>query len=175
MKSSVALIGFMGTGKTTIGKLLAKRLSKQFIELDVEIEKKTGRKISDIFRENGEEYFRCLEIEVIKEIAGRKNLVIACGGGIVLKQENIFRLKQECVIVCLSAATDVILQRVSGDKNVRPLLAVDDRENRIKELLEHRQLLYDEAADITIDTSEIDAPGVLKKILNALGRYESLD
>jgi shikimate kinase len=175
MKSNIALIGFMGTGKTTVGKLLAKKLSNEFLELDVEIEKKTGRAISDIFRENGEEYFRRLETEVIKEITGKKNLIIACGGGVVLKQENVFRLKQECVIVCLSASMDVILQRVSGDKNVRPQLAVDDRKKRIKELLEQRQPLYDKAADITIETSRIDAPGVLKKIINALGRYESLD
>lgn len=175
MKSSIALIGFMGTGKTTVGKLLAGKLLKKFIELDAEIEKKTGKTISDIFRENGEEYFRGLEAEAVKEIGGKKNLVIACGGGIILKAENIFRLKQECVIVCLSASPDIILQRVSGDNNIRPLLDVADRGKKIKELLELRRPLYAQAADINIDTSGIDAPGVLKKILSALGRYESID
>jgi shikimate kinase len=175
MKTSIALVGFMGTGKTTVGKMLARKLVKEFIELDAEIEKKAGKTISDIFRESGEEYFRQLEAETLKEIAGRKNFVIACGGGVVLKPENIFRLKQECVIVCLSAAPDVILQRVSGDRNIRPLLDVDGREKRIKELLEYRRPLYTRAADIAIDTSGIDAPGVLKKILNALGKYESFD
>ncbi len=170
MKTSIALIGFMGTGKTTVGKLLAGKLIKEFVEFDAEIEKKAGKTIAEIFRESGEEYFRQLEIKEVKEVAGKKNLVIACGGGIVLKAENIFRLKQECVIVCLSAAPDIILQRISGDKNTRPLLDVAGREKQIKELLQYRWPLYQKAADIMIDTSGIDAPRVLKKILNALGK-----
>jgi len=175
MKNSIALIGFMGTGKTVVGKLLAEKFGKGFIELDMEIEKTAGKSIPDIFRDDGEIHFRDLEIEAVKQIAGKKNVVIACGGGIVLNMVNIFRLKQECVIVCLTAAPEVILQRVSGDKDNRPLLASADRKNKIKELLEFRLPFYDRAADITIDTSGNDAPGVVQKIINALSEYESHD
>ena len=163
----------MGTGKTAVGKILAARLGKDFVELDAEIEKETGKTIADIFRDDGEARFRELEIEVTRRFSGQKNVVIACGGGIILSNTNIFRLKQECVIVCLSAALPDILKRVAGDQ--RPLLNVPDREKRIKELLESRQPLYKQSADITIDTSGIDAPGVVTKILNALSKNESHD
>lgn len=171
MKTSVALVGFMGTGKTVVGQMLAARLGKTFVELDAEIEKSAGKTIADIFSENGEACFRELEIEVVKRNAGVKNVVIACGGGIVLNDINIFRLREECVIVCLSAGSPDILKRTAGYK--RPLLNVVDREKRIKELLESRQPLYESAADITIDTTGIDAPGVAEKILNALRKYEN--
>lgn len=171
MKTSVALIGFMGTGKTTVGKKLAARLGKEFVELDAEIEKAAGKSIAAVFHDEGESYFRNLEIEAVKKIAGKKNIVVACGGGIVLNDVNIFNLKRECVIVCLSAAVPEILKRTSGGK--RPLLNVADREKTVKELLEKRLPLYRKAADITIDTYGIDAPGVVDKIINALGNYEN--
>ena len=139
MKTSLALIGFMGTGKTAVGKLLAQKLGKTFFETDVLIERKAGKSIPEIFRQEGEIGFRELEIEVIKEIAGRKNAVIACGGGAVLNTINIDRLKQECVIVCLAASPGVILERTSADKDGRPLLAVADRLRQIKELLKFRR------------------------------------
>jgi shikimate kinase len=173
MKTNIALIGFMGTGKTVVGKMLADKIGKAFIELDTEIEKEAGKTIADIFREDGEGHFRELETLVTEKYCARKNVVIACGGGIVLNNINIFRLKHECVIVCLSAALPDILNRVAGDK--RPLLNVPDREKRITELLESRRPLYKQSADITIDTSGIDAPGVVKKILNALDKYENHD
>ena len=173
MKTSIALIGFMGTGKTVVGKMLAEKLGKAFVELDAEIEKDVGKTIADIFRDEGEGRFREVEIAVTASHSGQKNVVIACGGGIVLNNINIFRLKQECVIVCLSAGLPDILKRVTGGK--RPLLNVPDREKRIKELLEFRRPLYEQAADITLDTSGIDASGVVQKILNALRKYESHD
>jgi len=139
MKTSLALIGFMGTGKTAVGKLLAQKLGKTFFETDVLIERKAGKSIPEIFRQEGEIGFRELEIEVIKEIAGRKNAVIACGGGAVLNTINIDRLKRECVIVCLAASPEVILKRTSADKDGRPLLAVADRLRQIKELLKFRR------------------------------------
>lgn len=171
IKTSIALIGFMGTGKTAVGKLLAERLGKTFIELDDEIEKAAGKSITGIFKEDGESRFRALEGEMVLKYAGRKNAVIACGGGIILHELNIFRLRKECVIVCLKAKVKDILSRTAGEK--RPLLNVADREKKIKELLAARRPLYDRAADITIDTSGIDAPGVVEKILSALGKYEN--
>jgi shikimate kinase len=171
MKTSIALIGFMGTGKTAVGKKLAVRLGKEFIELDAEIEKEAGKSVADIFRDSGESHFRDLEIEAVKKIAGKKNIVAACGGGVVLNDINVFRLKQECVIVCLSAAVPEILKRTSGGQ--RPLLNVADREKTVKKLLESRLPLYEKASDITVDTTGIDAPGVVKKITSALGKYEN--
>ena len=175
MKSSIALIGFMGTGKTTIGRLLASKIDKTFVELDEEIVKAAGRSIPDIFRVDGEAHFRVLESAAVKKYSGLINAVIACGGGIVLNDDNILQLKQECVIVGLSAKLPDIFKRVAADKNPRPLLAVPDREKRVKELLELRRPLYERAADININTSGLDAPEVVSKILEALGKYESYD
>ena len=134
MKTSIALIGFMGTGKTAVGKILAEKSGKEFVELDALIEKKAGKSIPSIFRDEGEIAFRELEIAVTREVSSRKNAVIACGGGIVLNKINIDRLKQECVIVCLAASPEVILKRTSTDKEGRPLLAVADRARQVKEM-----------------------------------------
>ncbi len=111
MKSSIALIGFMGTGKTAAGKALAERLGKEFIELDALIELKAGKTIPEIFQQDGEVIFRELEIGVTKEVSQRKNAVIACGGGVVLNKINIDRLRKECLIVYLTASPRVILKR----------------------------------------------------------------
>ncbi len=168
MRSSIALIGFMGTGKTAAGKALAEKLGKKFVELDALIERKAGRTIPEIFRQDGEIAFRELEIAVTKEIAGKKNLVIACGGGIVLNKINIDRLKQECVIVYLTASPSVILKRVSKDDRERPLLNAGDKKRKIKELLAFRQPFYERAADITVDTSNLDVKAVVEQIIEKL-------
>lgn len=128
MKTNIALIGFMATGKTAVGKLLAQKLGKKFIELDAVIEKKAGMSIPDIFRRDGEIRFRELEIEAVRDVSAAKNNVIACGGGVVLNTINIDRLKKESVIICLEASPSVILRRTSRDKDNRPLLNVTDRE-----------------------------------------------
>jgi shikimate kinase len=173
MKTSVALIGFMGTGKTVAGKLLAQKLGKDFIEMDALIEKKAGRSIPEIFRQEGETGFRELEIEVTKNIAGRKNAVIACGGGIVLNTINIDRLRQECVIVCLTASPSAILKRTSADKGERPLLAAADRLRQIKDMLKYRWPFYARSADITVNTSRLKPGEVAKSIIERLKQYES--
>jgi shikimate kinase len=168
MKSSIALIGFMGAGKTAVGEALAEKLGKEFIELDELIERKAGKTIPEIFRQDGEIVFRELEIEATKEIAGKKNLVIACGGGIVLNRINIDRLKQECVIVYLTASPSVILKRVSKNHSERPLLNAGDKKQTIKELLAFRQPFYKAAADITIDTSKLSVDTVVEQIIEKL-------
>ena len=175
MKTSIALIGFMGAGKTAVGRVLARKLNKEFIELDAIIEKKAGKSIPEIFRQDGEIRFRELEIEATKAIAGKRNAVIACGGGIVLNTINVFRLKKEYVIVCLTASPTIILKRTSGDKDGRPLLAVTDREREIKELLKFRQPFYERSAEITINTSRMSAAAVAGKIIKMLKDYESND
>ncbi len=168
MKTSIVLIGFMGTGKTTVGKALAKRLGKDFVELDRLIEQRAGKPIPRIFDESGETGFRELEITVARETAGRLNSVIACGGGIVLNQINIDRLRQEGVIVYLTASPEVILKRVSGDAAERPLLRVADPAQTITELLKFRQPFYERAAEITVNTSKMDIAGVVGQIVSRL-------
>ena len=173
MKTSIALIGFMGMGKTVVGKLLAEKLGKEFIELDAIIEKKAGRSIPEIFRKDGEIGFRELEIAVTKDVAKEMNAVIACGGGIVLNTINIDRLRKQCIIICLAASPQVIIKRTSGDTGERPLLAVPDRARQIKELLKFRKPFYERLADITINTSRISAESVVESIMEKLEDYES--
>ena len=172
-KTSVALIGFMGSGKTAVGQVLAERLHKQFVEMDSLIEQKAGKSIPEIFQQDGEIGFRELEIEVAKEVADKKNTIIACGGGIVLNKINIDRLRKECIIVYLTASPGVILKRISDDKNERPLLTVTDRASQIKELLRFRQPFYERAADIKIDTSKLNTDSIAEKIIKKLRDYES--
>jgi shikimate kinase len=171
MKTSLALIGFMGTGKTAVGRALAARLGKEFIELDAVIEGKAGKTIPEIFQQDGEIAFRELEIEAAKESADRENAVIACGGGLVLNKINIDRLKKGCIIICLTASPGVILKRTVGDKDKRPLLAVTDRLAQIRELLRFRQPFYERAADIKINTSKLNTDSVVELIVAALKEH----
>ena len=168
MKTSLALVGFMGTGKTAVAKALARRLNKEFIELDSLIQEKAGKSIPEIFQQDGEAAFRRLETEVTKQVAGRKNAVIAGGGGIILNKINIEYLKKECVIVYLTASPEVILKRTANTKNKRPLLEVADKAERVRELLKQRQPLYERAADITIDTAGLNINSVVKQIISEL-------
>lgn len=168
MKSNIALIGFMGTGKTAVGKVLAEKLGRKFVELDSLIEQKAGKSIPDIFQQDGEADFRELEIEVTKEVSKDKNLVIACGGGIVLNKINIDRLRQQSRIVYLTASLGVILKRVSGEAGERPLLKAASRALNIRELLGFRKPFYEGAADIIINTSKLDINSVAEQIINKL-------
>ena len=173
MKTSIALIGFMGTGKTAVGKILATKLGREFIELDSLIEQKAGKSIPEIFQQDGEIGFRELEIEAAKEVSNKKKAVIACGGGIVLNKINIDRLRKECIIVYLTASPGIILKRTSDDKNERPLLKAPDRVSQIKELLSFRQPFYERAADIKIDTSKLNTDSVAERIMGKLKDNES--
>jgi shikimate kinase len=170
MKTGIALVGFMAAGKTAVGKALAKRLGKCFIETDALIEKRAGRSIPDIFAQDGEIAFREMEIDIIREVAGSDNTVIACGGGVVLNKINIDRLRNSCTIINLKATPLVIAGRTSGDKGDRPLLAVADRLAQIKELLDYRRPFYRRAADIEIDTSKLDIDGVVRKIIREMDK-----
>jgi len=174
MKTNVALIGFMGVGKTAVGEALAKKLNRKFVELDLLIEWKAGRSIPEIFQQDGEVAFRELEIEVTKEIAKEKYLVIACGGGIVLNKINIDRLKKEGIIVYLTASPRAILKRVS-EEGQRPLLEVDNPTLTIRELLKFRKPFYERATDIKIDTSKLDIDSVVEQIISKVKEDESFN
>lgn len=173
MKTGIALIGFMGTGKTSVAKVLARRLGKAYFELDDIIVKKAGKSISEIFRREGEARFRELEIEAATEVAAQKNAVIACGGGIVINKINVDHLAQENVIICLTASPAEIYERTSREQGVRPLLNVADRLKQIKTMLKTRRPLYRRAADILIDTTGLTVESVADKIIGALKKYES--
>jgi shikimate kinase len=162
----------MGTGKTAVGRELAARLGKEFIEMDALIERRVGRSIPEIFRQEGEIAFREFEIEAVEEIAGKKNAVIACGGGAVLNKINIDRLKKESIIVYLTASPQAILKRTSEDENGRPLLEGSDRAGRIREMLKYRRPFYERAADITVTTSRLGIAGVAKRIIEQLREHE---
>lgn len=175
MKTNVALIGFMGSGKTAVGEVLAKKLNRKFIELDLLIEQKAGKSIPEIFEQDGEIAFRELEIEVTKEIAKEKYLVIACGGGVVLNKINIDRLREGARIVYLTASPRVILKRVSSEEGQRPLLEVDNPALTIRDLLRFRKPFYERAADIRIDTSKLDINAVVEQIIEKLKDDESFN
>ncbi len=170
MKTSIALIGFMGTGKTAVGKLLAEKLKKQFVELDELIEERAGKSIPQIFRD-GEIAFREMEITIVKEVSGRKNQVISCGGGMVLNKINIDRIQQDSVVILLTAAPSVIFKRTSANKD-RPLLATEDRLKRIRELLKFRRPFYERAADFRINTTRLSVEAVVGQIIDRLRQDE---
>jgi len=175
MKTNVALIGFMGVGKTAVGEALTKKLNKEFVELDSLIERKAGKSIPEIFQQDGEIAFRELEIEVTKEISKGKNLIIACGGGIVLNKINIDRLRNESIIVYLTASPRVILKRVLNNGEERPLLKTPDKALEIQELLRFRKPFYERAADIKINTSKLDIDSVVGQIISKLKQDESFN
>src|SRR3990167_5748466 len=160
---NIYLVGFMGTGKTAVGRELAKRKKWQFMDLDELIELKEKRTIADIFAKEGEPYFRRLEKRVLKEVAKEKKFVVACGGGIVIDKENIRTMKETGIIICLSASPEVILKRTQGTSH-RPLLNVSDQKKQIELLLKLRAPYYAQA-DKAIDTSKITVKEIVYKIL----------
>jgi shikimate kinase len=175
MKSNIVLIGFMGTGKTAVGQVLATRLRLKLIEVDTIIAKTAGKSIPDIFKEDGEIYFRELEIKAIKKAATGKKQVIACGGGVVLNTINIDRLGATGVIVNLVASPGIIMKRTSDNQGSRPLLNIDRPAECIKELMKLRKPFYERAADISISTSKLNIDTVVNKIIESLKNYEGFN
>ena len=169
MKENITLIGFMGTGKTSIGKRLAARMIRNFIDVDELIEKQIGKPISKIF-ERGESKFRILEREKIKSLRKKKNCVISCGGGIILDKQNMEILQQISDIILLEASKETIFRHIISDgKEKRPLLNKDDPLNEIENILRIRKPLYDEFASfrIIIDHKSIDE--IVNEIIELLG------
>ena len=166
------LIGPMGAGKTTIGRQLAQLLHKTFIDADHEIEKRTGVSIPTIFDIEGEPGFRSREAQVIDEITQTTNIVLATGGGAVLREENRTVLKTRGVVVYLRADLDTLFERTRRDRN-RPLLQTDNPRGKIEELLRQREPLYLELADIVIETGQRPPSSVARDIVTSLKQYEA--
>lgn len=175
MKTNIALIGFMGTGKSAIGSALAAKLGWRFVEIDQLIEEMAGKAIPEIFQQNGEIAFRELEIKATKKVAQGKRQVIACGGGMVLNKINVDRLRETSRMVYLRASLRKILERTSKDRNDRPLLDVPDPAQRSQELLDFRKPFYERAADVMINTSRLSIDRIADLIINRLKEDEGFN
>ncbi len=147
----IVLVGLMGAGKTSVGKLLARRLGKTFIDCDHEIERATGVKVATIFEIEGEEGFRIRESRMLEDALKQDNIVLATGGGAVLSKSNRALLAENGVVVYLRASAKLLLRRTRHDRN-RPLLQVPDPHAKLEALLAERDPLYSEVADVIVDT-----------------------
>ncbi|MBC2856648.1 MAG: shikimate kinase [Cetobacterium sp.] len=154
MKDNIALIGFMGSGKTTVGRILAKYLDMKFIDIDKAIAMCEKKSIPEIFEEKGESYFRKMENQIIEEECRNNNIVIATGGGVIIDNENIKNLKKTSYVVYLDCDIDSIYERVKNSKH-RPLLNnTENMYEKIKELYEKRKLLYKISCDYSISINK---------------------
>jgi shikimate kinase len=147
---NLALIGFMGTGKTTVGRLVAEQLGFEFLDTDELIQSRAGRTIADIFAKDGEPAFRALEKQVVQELSPREKTVISTGGGLPTNPENLDALKSFALVICLWASPEKIWERVRHQSH-RPLLHDADPQKKIRELLAVREPFYKQA-DVLINT-----------------------
>ena len=166
-EGNIVLVGMMGAGKTTVGRLLARRLKRRFYDSDTEIERRCGVRIAVIFEIEGEPGFRAREAQVIAELCAQEKVVLATGGGAVLAEENRRRLAACGTVVYLHARPADLWQRVRHDRN-RPLLAGAEPQRRLEDLYRQRDPLYREVADIVIDTGKQSVQVLEKELLAQL-------
>lgn len=172
IKNCIALIGFMATGKTVVGKALANHLGNnyRFIETDQIIIEDAGKSIPDIFAEDGEIRFREYEITACRKASKYQNVIISCGGGIVLNKINIDHLKQNCHIVLLDATSEEIYERAMKDgKETRPVIDKQDPMAEIEKVLNFRKPFYKAAAEIVIETTGKKLDGIVREIIEKTG------
>jgi shikimate kinase len=164
---NLILVGMMGAGKTTVGRLLARRLKLDFYDSDEEIERRCGVRIPVIFDIEGEAGFRAREAQAIAELCAHDGVVLATGGGVVLAEENRRRLAAHGTVIYLHARPAYLWQRVRHDRN-RPLLATPDPQKRLEELYAVRDPLYREVADLVMDTGKQSVQTLAKELLSRL-------
>lgn len=166
----IILTGFMGTGKSSVGRLLAEKLNYAFVDTDTVIEEKQGLSIPQIFSQYGEAYFRQVEKNILKQVCKRKSIVISTGGGVPLAQENRRTMQQEdSVVVCLRASIVTIMDRIK-DRGNRPLLKQDAA--KMQALLDKRTPFYNEA-DFIIDTDKYSPMQLVDEITTFMRRYKN--
>lgn len=170
-RENIGIIGFMATGKSTIARILSKKLRMEYIDLDKLIEEKNGITIPEIFSIHGEEYFRGLEKEAVKEVSHLENKIISYGGGVCLDPENIKNLKNKSKIILLQARAKDVLDRTRSDDS-RPLLTDKENVEFIEKIMDTRSKAYSRAADIVIDTSGKSVMNVIDEILKILNARE---
>jgi shikimate kinase len=152
VRPAIFLIGMMGAGKSTVGRLLARRSGFDFVDCDREIEARSGVTIATIFELEGEEGFRRRESALIDELTRRPRIVLATGGGAILDEENRCRLRDRGLVIYLRATVDEIVRRTQKDR-ARPLLQTSDRRARIMQLLAERESLYSQAAHVIVQSN----------------------
>lgn len=162
-RQNICLVGMMGAGKTTVGRQLAKRLGRRFVDADHEIEARTGVRIPTIFEIEGEAGFRRREAEAIEALTRESGLVLATGGGAVLDPANRRRLREAGLVVYLRVLPLVLYERTRHDRN-RPLLQVDDPLAKLEELFGQRDPLYREVADVIVDTSAGGVGSLVRRV-----------
>ena len=164
---NIVLIGFMGSGKSSVAELLSKALGREVLSTDEMIEQREGKLIAEIFEQSGEDYFRDLERVVVKEISLREGTIIDCGGGVILNPGNLANLKKNGILMYLSASSRCLYENIKLGGKVRPLMNVDNPQLAIEELLNKRRALY-EQVDITIDSDFHSVDQMTEDILKVL-------
>lgn len=164
LKRHVFLIGFMGAGKSTVARKLARSIGLSSVDMDIYLERREGKAIKDIFAESGEEAFRAIETDVLKELIGKEPLIISCGGGVITKPENRALLHENGFVVNLNVDVEEAASRISN-KSTRPLF--QDLE-AAKALSEKRKPLYEEAAHVTIDTAHKSIGAITYQVRSTL-------
>lgn len=154
MRNNIVFIGFMGSGKTSVGRLVAQRLGFQFVDTDAVVVERAGMQIPEIFARHGEPWFRDHETSALSSLGILSRAVISTGGGVVLRPENRKLLRELGFVVWLTASEEVIFERVSRNKK-RPLLQTADPRRTVHELLEQRHDLYQGAAQFTVDSTDL--------------------
>ena len=165
---NIFLIGFMGSGKSTVASCLAKKYGMEIVEMDQVIVEREGMSISDIFAHKGETYFRDVESQLLTEIQAKQDRVISCGGGVVIREQNVKEMKKCGKVVLLNAKPETILERVKDDKN-RPLLQGKKDVSFIGDMMEQRRPKYEKAADFIIETDGKGAEEICKEIFDRIG------
>jgi len=165
---NIVLIGMRGSGKTTVGKILAQKLGREFIEMDELITRKMGLTIPEIVARYGWPKFRDIEEEITGEVAGRANIINASGGGVVTREKNIAKLKKSGVLVWLQADIDTLVNRIGEDTDRPPLGEGRSRREDTELTLKKRKPLYQQAADLTINTENKTPEEVADLVINLL-------
>ncbi|MGD9116616.1 MAG: shikimate kinase [Dehalococcoidia bacterium] len=162
---NIVLIGMRGSGKTAVGKVLSQKLGRELVETDELVVARAGMSIPQIVAEHGWDKFRDIEAEVVTELAGRDNLIIATGGGVVTHPENLTILKKNGLLIWLTAGIDTLVQRVGDDYLRPPLIEGKSRREEMETIFAERRKLYKQSADINVDTEDRTPEEVVEAII----------